>query len=111
MVYDPPNRRTLAFINPKGYLYLIRDRISNEQVARVVMHEIGHLLGAAHTRDGLMEANFNPNCPQCIDWITLHEVALKKHLDMSHMNYCIYGDSASYPKGDNKLSEKRQVID
>jgi hypothetical protein len=71
-------------------LYLIRDRLVNSQITGVVIHEIGHLLGAVHRPNSLMQAVPETNNNRCIDLDTLKQVAHYQHLDYHTMNYCVY---------------------
>jgi hypothetical protein len=93
--HDKPEHPALAFCEAIGghHLYLIRDRIPNENVRGVVMHEVGHLLGAEHRwGDGLMNPAYHESVSQCIDKDTLTQVAAYQHLPVENMNYCIYND-------------------
>jgi hypothetical protein len=94
---DKPGTEALAFADQVGghYLYLIRDRIPNEWVAGVVMHEMGHLLGAAHCDGSLMEPQFHAWNSGCVDLATLKLVAAYQHLPLDNLNYCQYGQGSS----------------
>jgi hypothetical protein len=76
-----------------GTLYLVRDRLDNAWVSGVMMHEIGHLLGANHHDKTLMSSAFNVENAHCIDLETLQQVAKYQGLDYRKMNYCVYNDS------------------
>lgn len=89
----PP--RVLAFVYPViggNYVYLIRDRMLNDGVKLITMHELGHALGAHHTHGGLMNPEYYPYMYQCVDRPVLEEVASYQHLDFGRLNWCVYGD-------------------
>jgi hypothetical protein len=71
-------------------IFLVRDRIKLEDVRGVMMHEMGHLLGAGHDMRWLMAPGYIRNESQCVDKEALEMVAKKYFLDMGRLNYCIY---------------------
>jgi len=93
--HDRPKYLAMAFTDKIGgnLLYLVRDRVSNGEVRGLVMHEMGHLLGAQHRRDdNLMQPVYHDYNAQCIDQETLSQVAAFQHLPLDNMNYCVYLD-------------------
>lgn len=92
--HDRPEHLALAFVERIGgnVMYIVRDRISNDSVRGVTMHEIGHLLGAEHKWDdeNLMHPSYNDSDTQCIDKETLEQVAVYQHIPVGNMNYCVY---------------------
>ena len=91
--HDKPEVKSLAFVEKIGgnTLYLVRDRVNNENVRGVIMHEVGHLLGAEHRRDeNLMQPLYDDANSQCIDKETLQQVAEYQHIPTENMNYCVY---------------------
>jgi hypothetical protein len=84
---------TLSFTDDLGghYVYMIRDRFDDNWTKGLVMHEVGHLLGAAddHGND-LMNATYHLEDTECIDKTTLTQVANYQHLPIQNLNYCIY---------------------
>jgi len=81
---------SIGFVERVGgnHLYLIRDRLGNNEVFGVTLHEIGHLLGSPHVGDRLMSPHFSVAKNQCIDFLTLKAVALWFHLPLNRLNYC-----------------------
>jgi len=81
---------SIGFADKVGgnHLYLIRDRLKNEEVFGVTLHEIGHLLGSGHVGDRLMSPHFSMAGNQCIDLATISAVAQWQGLPMNRLNYC-----------------------
>ena len=95
--HDRPKHRALAFCDQLGgsTVYLIRNRLENEDVKGVMMHEIGHLLGASHVDedDDLMNPVYQEVNSQCIDQHTLQQVAKHLKIPVENLNYCVYLES------------------
>jgi hypothetical protein len=72
-----------------NHLYIIRDRLQNEDVFGVVLHEIGHLMGSNHVGDRLMSPHYSRVRFQCIDLATVTAVAEAWKIPVSHLNYCV----------------------
>jgi hypothetical protein len=89
-----PKFYTLAWVNQVGgnKMWMVRDRIFNERVMGVTLHEIGHLLGAGHDSIYLMQPIFNLEDYRCVDYETARVVANYQHLQVGMMNYCVYGE-------------------
>lgn len=98
-VHDDPLHRhfTLGFANAIGgnRVYLIRDRIQNEWVTGLMLHEMGHLLGAIHDGHDLMQPNYKWEDFRCIDSEALTQVANYQHIPAGRLNYCEYGNALS----------------
>lgn len=92
---DAPQKGTwtLAWANEIGgnRIFMIRDRISNQSMTGVMLHEMGHLLGAHHDNVYLMKPIFNWEEARCVDYAALKLVAEYQHLPFANLNYCIYG--------------------
>jgi predicted Zn-dependent protease len=88
---DTPTDRTLAWANKLGgnYIYMIRDRMWNEDVKGIAMHELGHLLGSDHVGTYLMYYRFNRNRYDCVDYASAESVSSSQHLK-GKMNYCVH---------------------
>lgn len=80
----------LGFTNKIGgdHLYLVRDRMQNEEVFGITLHEIGHALGVDHVGSKLMYKNYSKARFRCIDYDTIKAVAIYQHLDVNNLNYC-----------------------
>jgi hypothetical protein len=89
-----PKFYTLAWANMVGgnRIYVIRDRLQNTWMTGVMLHEIGHLLGAEHDDVYLMQPHYNWEDYRCVDFEALKRVAAYQHLPMGRLNYCVYGE-------------------
>ncbi len=72
-----------------GFVYVISDRIGGRDLTGVVMHELGHVLGAGHDGAGLMAPVYNPNSGHCIDHDAAALVAAAQHLPLAQLNWCV----------------------
>lgn len=99
---------TIGFTERIGghYLYLVRDRIQNEDVFGVTLHEIGHLMGSPHVGERLMYPHFGRARFQCVDYDTIVAVASYQHLDVGSLNYCVDKDSGQVTDKKNDPIEK-----
>lgn len=89
-----PGLWTLAFVEHIGgsHMYLVRDRLANEDIFGVTMHEIGHLLGSSHVGTRLMYYKFSRVGYQCVDHETAVAVAEHNGLAAEDLNYCVDRD-------------------
>jgi hypothetical protein len=91
---DRTEFRAFAFVEKIGgnTMYVVRDRINDGNVRGLVMHEVGHLLGAEHRKgqDNLMNPFYYDYDTQCVDKLTLEQVAKYQHIPIDNMNYCVY---------------------
>jgi predicted Zn-dependent protease len=67
-------------------VYILNDRVNEKTINVIALHEIGHLLGAEHSGQGLMRSSYHPNL--CIDKETIEQVARFNGIDVNKMNYC-----------------------
>jgi hypothetical protein len=83
--------KTIGFTERVGghHLYLVRDRLQNEDVFGVTLHEIGHLMGSEHVGQRLMYPHFTRARFQCIDYETASAVAEAWDIQVSRLNYCV----------------------
>lgn len=85
-----PGCQTLGFTTVGGHsIYLVRDRLRNIDVRFVLMHELGHALGARHQKTGLMRPAYDPEYYQCVDADTAQQVATYRGWEARHLNYCV----------------------
>jgi hypothetical protein len=88
---ESPTGMTLAWTRGEHELFLIRDRIGGEERLRgVVLHELGHILGAPdlHNQHSLMDReHLDENCA-CIDRKSAELAAKAQGLDAGSFNYC-----------------------
>lgn len=75
--------------NRGGFVYVISDRIGNRDLAGVVMHEFGHVLGAGHDGWGLMAPVYNVAMGRCIDHDAVSLVAQAQRLPLNALNWCV----------------------
>lgn len=82
---------TIGFTERVGghHLYLVRDRLGNDDVFGVTLHEIGHLMGSDHVGIRLMYPHYTRARFQCIDWETIRAVAGYWELDPANLNFCV----------------------
>ena len=71
-----------------GFVYVIGDRIGNRDLAGVLMHEFGHVLGAGHDHAGLMAPVYNAAAARCIDHDAAAMVANAQRVPLQRMNWC-----------------------
>lgn len=88
---EKPGFNCIGFTERLGgnHLFLVRDRLENNEVFGVTLHEIGHLLGSPHVGDRLMRAHFTRATAQCIDFLTIEKVAKYAGIPVGNLNYCI----------------------
>jgi hypothetical protein len=71
-----------------GFVYVIRDRIGGRDLAGVLMHEFGHVLGAGHDHAGLMAPVYNAAAARCIDHDAVAMVATAQRVPLQRLNWC-----------------------
>lgn len=99
--------RVLGFTEMVGgqHLWLVMDRLANQDVFGITLHEIGHLLGSRHIEgQHLMFPYYTRARYQCIDKDSLGQVAKYYGLPVNRLNYCLDGldavEKASPEAGD-----------
>jgi hypothetical protein len=82
----------LAFVPELGsrFMVILGDRIGTKDLKTIMMHEIGHMLGAMHVNIDytLMVSGYGYKQADCIDLLTVRQVAKYNDMDISGMNYC-----------------------
>lgn len=89
--------RTLGWVdNIEGHkLWLVRDRIgSRERLRGVLLHELGHILGAVHIENhpSIMQPAYSLDNYNCLDQWTMQQMARRWHIPFEDLSYCYYGD-------------------
>lgn len=55
---------------------------------QIVLHELGHALGAQHVAGTLMNSSYSPTLYQCIDATTIAQVAAWNQVDIDILSWC-----------------------
>jgi len=73
-----------------GFVYVIADRFAMRDLTAVMLHEIGHVLGAGHDPQGLLMAPvYDRNNGHCIDRAAVSMVASAQRLPLGQLNWCV----------------------
>ena len=73
-----------------GFVYVIADRFATRDLTAVLLHELGHVLGAGHDPHGhLMAPVYDRSNGHCIDRGAAAMVASAQHLPLSQLNWCV----------------------
>jgi hypothetical protein len=73
-----------------GFVYVIADRFRTADLTAVMLHELGHVLGAGHDPHGhLMAPVYDRSNGHCIDRGAVAMVASAQHLPLSQLNWCV----------------------
>lgn len=92
-VNGKPKSYTLAWVNGVGgtKMWVIRDRIMDSRwMTGIVLHELGHMLGADHDEMYLMGSKFDWEKFRCVDYHAALLVATAQGIPIGRMNYCVY---------------------
>jgi hypothetical protein len=88
------------------HLYLVRDRLGNDDVFGVTLHEIGHLMGSDHVGKRLMYPHYTRARFQCVDYDTMIAVSNAWDLQIDNLNYCVDREAGSVVDKDKKPEEE-----
>ena len=73
-----------------GFVYVIADRFAVRDLTAVMLHEVGHVLGAGHDPHGhLMAPVYDRNNGHCIDRGAAAMVASAQRLPLNQLNWCV----------------------
>ena len=103
---------TIGFTERIGghHLYLVRDRLGNDDVFGVTLHEIGHLMGSDHVGIRLMYPHYTRARFQCIDWETIRAVAVYWELDPANLNFCVDKNAGEVADGPEQLKKQEEEM-
>lgn len=89
----PKCQLTLAWADKIGgtTVKVVRNRIGDDDLEYVMLHEIGHLLYLKHVKNPnmLMYDAYSKYSALCIDQDSVQKVANTYNLEYAYMNYCI----------------------
>jgi hypothetical protein len=72
-----------------GFVYVVGDRVGRRDLTAVMLHELGHVLGAVHDPNGhLMRAAYDRTNGFCIDRAAVAMVAAAQRLPLNQLNWC-----------------------
>lgn len=85
---------TLAWADKIGgnVIKVVRDRINEDDLQYLILHEIGHLLYLTHVnnKESLMYSSYTKYGYLCVDQDSASKVANNYGLDIKQMNYCLH---------------------
>jgi hypothetical protein len=72
-----------------GMVSVFADKIGQRDLAQIMLHELGHVLGLGHENAGrLMAPQYSTGAQQCIDKGAVQAVARQKNLAFYALNWC-----------------------
>jgi hypothetical protein len=91
---DDTTPEMIAFVRGPGqhYIVIITDRLGTKSLKNIVMHEMAHLLGAQHVSNPSLESNYYDGRNDCIDKITVAQVASTLRIPLAQLSYCVTPD-------------------
>lgn len=84
----PSNDSAVAWASDIGghLIFLTKSRYERDPTA-IVLHEMGHVLGAQHVAGTIMNESYIPNST-CPDVVTVAQVAAWNHVNLSLLSWC-----------------------
>ncbi len=90
---DPldPEDKILAFANaiPGNIVRIYTIRMNGYSYRYLMHHELGHIFGASHIANTTMNPTFNDSNFECIDRLTMQQVATQNRWDIDNLEYCL----------------------
>ncbi len=88
---DPSDARALAWASFVGGRDIsMRVGYYEQDVTGILLHELGHALGAQHQYGALMDPHWAPGKYVCPDKTTVLQVAAWNHVDIDLLKWCYY---------------------
>jgi Matrixin len=99
---------TLSAPQVGGMVVVYVDRVRGYDLANVMRHELGHVLGLGHDRNGrLMSSRYVTNRQQCIDQAATDAIAANRKLPAAQLNWCGPTNLASATDGSSTRLDNR----
>jgi hypothetical protein len=96
-------RATMSGAHGGGFVYIVSDRFSPRDLEGVMLHELGHVLGAGHDPRGLLMAPVYDRANHCVDRGAVAMVAEAQSLPLNHLNWCV----PSYSEPRSRAPDRR----
>ncbi len=84
-----PLAGTIPGNSSRGMVLVYVDRFYRRDLAAVVLHELGHVLGLGHDQASqLMSVHFDSENQQCVDKAAMAALAASRNLPLEELNWC-----------------------
>lgn len=77
--------------NGGNKIYVIEESVIENKIQNnrfLFIHEIGHILGSQHNKNGVMKSNPDYNVPKCIDYNALKNIANFNEININKLISC-----------------------